>query len=89
MEITDELPSYCTVIIADNGPGFTLPTEEVVKPFISNKESGIGIGLHIADEVMNSHGGELIFPEPDQFTIPEEFKSGALVALAFKTENKE
>lgn len=87
MDITDELPGYCTVIIADNGPGFTLPTEEVVKPFISNKESGIGIGLHIAYEIMNSHGGELLFPEPDQFTIPEEFKSGALVALAFKTEN--
>lgn len=87
-EITDELPGYCTVIIADNGPGFTLPTEEVVKPFISNKESGIGIGLHIAYEIMNSHHGELLFPEPDQFTVPEEFKSGALVALAFKAEKE-
>jgi signal transduction histidine kinase len=87
-EITDELPGYCTIIIADNGPGFTLPSEEVIKPFISNKESGIGIGLHIAYEIMNSHGGELLFPEPDQFTIPEEFRSGALVALAFKIEKK-
>lgn len=87
-EITDELPGYCTIIIADNGPGFTIPTEEVIKPFISNKESGIGIGLHIAYEIMNSHNGELIFPESDQFTVPEEFKSGALVALAFKVEKE-
>mgnify|MGYP005753840587 CR=1 FL=1 len=89
IQITDELPDHCTVIIADNGPGFTLPTEDVIKPFISNKESGIGIGLHIAHEIMNSHGGDLLFPEPEQFSIPEEFRSGAIVALAFKTSNNE
>jgi hypothetical protein len=33
---------------------------------------------------MNSHEGELLFPEPDQFSIPADFKSGAIVALAFK-----
>jgi len=84
IEITDELPGYITVIIADNGPGFTLPTEDVIKPFISNKDGGIGIGLHIAYEIMNSQHGELIFPSPDQFTIPEGFREGAIVALAFK-----
>lgn len=89
IETTDELPEYCTIIIADNGPGFTLPTEDIVKPFISNKESGIGIGLHIAYEIMNSHGGELLFPDSDQFTIPDEFISGAIVALAFKIEKPE
>lgn len=89
IEITDELSQYCTIVIADNGPGFTLPTEDVIKPFISNKESGIGIGLHIAHEIMNSHGGDLLFPEPDQFSIPEEFRSGAIVALAFKTIKNE
>jgi len=87
IDISNELPGFTTIIIADNGPGFTLPTEEVVKPFISNKDGGIGIGLHIAYEIMNSHGGELLFPEPDQFTIPEEFKSGAIVSMAFKNEN--
>lgn len=87
IDISDELPGYTTIIIADNGPGFTLPTEEVIKPFISNKDGGIGIGLHIAYEIMNSHGGELLFPEPDLFSIPEEFKSGAIVAMAFKNEN--
>ena len=88
VDISDSMPGYVTIIIADNGPGFTLPTEEVVKPFISNKEGGIGIGLHIAYEIMNSHGGELIFPEPNQFDIPEDFKSGAIVGLAFKTDKK-
>jgi len=84
INITDELPDHLVIIIADNGPGFTLPTEDIVKPFISNKDGGIGIGLHIAYEVMNSHGGDLIFPGTGQFTIPSEFEMGAIVALAFK-----
>jgi C4-dicarboxylate-specific signal transduction histidine kinase len=29
IDITDEHPNYITVIIADNGPGFTLPVEEI------------------------------------------------------------
>ncbi len=87
IQITDELPKYITIVIADNGPGFTLPPDDVVKPFISNKDSGIGIGLHIAYEIMNSQGGELLFPDPNQFTIPDEFQSGAIVALAFLLDN--
>jgi signal transduction histidine kinase len=86
IDISNEIPGYVSVIIADNGPGLTLPAEDVVKPFISNKDGGIGIGLHIAYEIMNGHGGELLFPEPDLFTIPGEFKTGAIVALAFKIE---
>jgi signal transduction histidine kinase len=88
IDISDELPGYLTLIIADNGPGFTITPEDAVKPFISNKEGGIGIGLHLAFEIMNSLGGELLFPSADQFTIPKEFKSGAIVALAFKKEKK-
>ncbi|MFW9872476.1 MAG: ATP-binding protein [Candidatus Thorarchaeota archaeon] len=88
IDISDQLPGYITIVIADNGPGFTLPTEDMVKPFISNKEGGIGVGLHIAYEIMNSHEGELIFPEPEQFYLPDDFKSGAIVGLAFKTEKK-
>ena len=89
IDITDEFPGYVTIVVADNGPGFTLPPEDAVRPFISNKEGGIGIGLHLAYEIMNSHGGELLFPSADQFTIPKDFKSGAIVALAFKKEKKQ
>lgn len=84
IDISNELNGYLTILIADNGPNFTIPTEDVIKPFISNKEGGIGMGLHIAYEIMNSHGGELIFPDANQFSIPNEFHSGAIVGLAFK-----
>lgn len=86
IDITDEMPGYITILIADNGPGFTLPTEEIIKPFISNK-GGMGIGLHLAYEIMNGHDGELIFPDPYQFEIPREFQKGAIVGLAFKLKN--
>ena len=84
IDITNELPEHITILIADNGPGFALPPEDVIKPFISSKEGGIGIGLHLAYEIMNSHGGDLLFPETDDFSIPEDFKTGAIVGLAFK-----
>jgi signal transduction histidine kinase len=84
IDITHDHPDHLTILIADNGPGFTLPPEEVIKPFISSKDGGIGIGLHLAYEIMNSHGGDLLFPETGDFSIPLEFKSGAIVGLAFK-----
>lgn len=88
IDITNDHPDHLTILIADNGPGFTLPQEEVIKPFISSKEGGIGIGLHLAYEIMNSHGGDLIFPEADDFSIPQEFKKGAIVGLAFNIKKK-
>lgn len=84
INVTDERPEYLTVIVADNGPGFNLPTEQIIKPFISNKDGGIGIGLHLAYEIMNTQGGELSFPSADEFKIPTEFHDGAIVALSFK-----
>jgi phosphoglycerate-specific signal transduction histidine kinase len=84
IDITEDYPGYISVLIADNGPGFDIPPEEAVKPFISNKPDGMGLGLHLADEVMKGLKGELIFPEADDFEIPDEFKSGAIVGLAFK-----
>ncbi len=72
--------------MADNGPGFSLPTEEITKPFVSAKPDGMGLGLHIAKSVMETHGGELMFPEAGDVSIPKEFRSGAIVVLAFRKE---
>jgi len=84
IDITDEIPNYVTVVVADNGPGFTQPTNEIIKPFVSDKPGGIGIGLHLTHQIMESLGGKILFPEMELECIPEKYDKGAIIALAFK-----
>lgn len=88
VDITEDIEGYSTIIVADNGPGFALSKDELGNPFITAKPAGagMGLGLHLTKEIMNSLHGRLLFPEPDDFSIPDEFKKGAIVALAFKKE---
>jgi signal transduction histidine kinase len=88
VSISEDFPGYLSILIADNGLGFALPTEEIVKPFVSGKPDGMGIGLHIVKEVMHMQGGKLMFPEKDDFVIPDEFKNGAILVLAFRKEER-
>lgn len=74
---------YVTIIVADNGYGFTLPTEQIVKPFVTDRVGGMGLGLHLADQIMKSSGGKLIFPDNDDLYLPEEFRKGAVIGLLF------
>lgn len=86
IKISEYIPEHISIIIADNGPGFSLPAEDVIKPFVSAKPDGMGLGLHIASEVMKAHGGTLLFPDSDEVEVPEEFKNGSIVVLLFKKE---
>lgn len=73
------------LLIADNGPGFSDPPAYLRQPFITRRPEGMGLGLHIVDEVMKSHRGRLVFPEHGDVALPASY-SGALVALQFKEE---
>ena len=81
-------PHHTTILLADNGPGFTLPTDMITEPNISAKPDGMGLGLHIAKEVLKAHKGRLVFPEWGDFQIPKEYRNGAIVALQFPREKK-
>jgi len=82
-----ELKDGPAIFIADNGPGFLDPPEYLIEPFISRKPDGMGLGLHIADQVMRVQGGRLAFPETDDLSLPKAF-SGAIVALVFGVDDK-
>nr|WP_321487622.1 ATP-binding protein [uncultured Draconibacterium sp.] len=69
------------IIIADNGPGFDMPTDKLTKPFVSSKNDGMGLGLHIVSEIMKTFDGKIVFPEFGDYDLPEEFKRGAIVVL--------
>ena len=75
------------IVVADNGPGFQDPPEFLVEPFMSRRPDGMGLGLHIAHEVMLAHDGRLVFPDRDTLDLPERL-DGAVVALAFDGRGK-
>lgn len=75
---------FLNIIFADNGIGFLLPTDTVVEPFVSAKPDGIGLGLHIANEILIAQKGMLKFPEFDDISIPIDYKNGAIIAFCLK-----
>ena len=75
---------FISLIIADNGPGFSLPFNELLESFVTTKPDGMGIGLNIAREIMVSHEGKISSNEKKDIDIPKQFKDGATVILSFK-----
>jgi anti-sigma regulatory factor (Ser/Thr protein kinase) len=84
INIFEDYDDFIDIIIADNGTGFLLPTDEITEPFVSAKPGGMGLGLHIASEIMSAQGGNLNFPDWGEFEIPKAFKEGAVINLRFK-----
>jgi signal transduction histidine kinase len=51
---------WLTLRVADTGPG--LPAglaQRIFEPFVSTKETGIGLGLSICTRIVEAHGGEI------------------------------
>lgn len=85
IDVVDD-DAFIHIVIADNGTGILLPTEEITEPFVSGKKNGagMGLGLHIASEILNAQGGKISFPDNGEFEIPEDFNQGAKVVLSLK-----
>ncbi|MFA7289698.1 MAG: ATP-binding protein [Melioribacteraceae bacterium] len=83
-DIAELFSGYISLVILDNGTGFTLPPEQMIEPFVSAKPGGMGMGLHIVSEVMASHKGLITFNEDGNYEVPNSFSEGAIVILSFK-----
>lgn len=81
--LTDELSGGPAIIVADNGPGFMDEPEYLTQPFFTRKPNGLGLGLHIADEIMKVHKGKLRILQKGEVQLPNAVKNGAVVALVF------
>ncbi len=79
---SQELKEGPAIIIGDNGSGFTDELEYMVQPFFTRKVDGMGLGLHIVDEVMKVHKGKIKILEAGDIRLPPEIK-GAVIALVF------
>ncbi|MBN2610194.1 MAG: sensor histidine kinase [Bacteroidales bacterium] len=72
---------YTSIIIADNGPGFKDDISDIVRPFFTRKENGIGIGLYLVDTIMLKYGKLEIIDTDEEFVengIPNDYKGAAL-----------
>lgn len=74
------------LLIADNGKGFTIDFDSATRPFITGRrdDTSMGIGLHLANTIMDAHQGFLVQGDFDEEKLPKEFKNGAIVKLIFK-----
>lgn len=80
---TTDLEGGPAIVVADNGPGFGKDDpEDLIAPFFSRRNGGMGLGLYIVNEVMRVNKGRLVFPSPGDVELPELF-DGAVVALQF------
>lgn len=83
IDILDSGNGTLELVFADNGPGFDIPTSNITNPFVSSKNEGMGLGLHIVSQIMESLNGRIFFPEYGDYDLPNEFKNGAIVVLEF------
>ena len=87
--ITERIFGYASILVCDNGPGFKIPPELAVIPFVSGKplNVGMGLGLYISQQTMNQMNGKLLIQQDGEFNITDVVKDTDLhrsvVALCF------
>ena len=90
--VTDQIKGYNSIVVSDNGPGFKIPPDVAIKPFVTGKPNAIGsgLGLHIADEMMKAMKGQLRFLDENEIKLPEKTlelnATKAIIALCFRKE---
>jgi len=93
--ITDQIKGYNSIVVSDNGPGFSLPLDVAVEPFQTGKPHNIGsgLGLHVAKEMMTAMKGKLLLiSDENEIDFPKPVKDNrvnkAIVVLCFPKEKK-
>lgn len=79
---SDDYEQGPALIVADTGPGFQDDPDTLTEPFFTRRPEGMGLGLYYVNMVMQLSGGYLVFPEPGDVDIPEEF-DGSVIAMVF------
>ena len=60
VDVTVAAGDALTIRIADSGPGLPLGLERrIFDPFVSTKETGLGLGLSICKRIVEAHGGSI------------------------------
>ena len=60
IEILREVPERLTLSVADTGSGPAADVQQTLfDPFVTDKPDGVGLGLSVAREVVDEHGGRI------------------------------
>ena len=70
--------------VSDNGPGFKDDISDLIRPFFSRKNDGIGIGMYLIDTIMMKYGklDIISIEELSELKIPIKY-NGASLKLIF------
>ncbi|WP_205514357.1 ATP-binding protein [Longitalea arenae] len=71
-----------SIFVADNGPGFKNTPEQIVTPFFTRRDGGIGLGMYLVDTIMMKYGKLKIYTNNQEADVDSRF-SGAIVELIF------
>ncbi len=74
-----------SILIVDNGPGFKERADDIIRPFYTRKQNGIGIGMYLVDTIMIQYGKLNIVYDKDYLSkkgVPDYY-GGAAVELIF------
>jgi signal transduction histidine kinase len=60
IELSEELEGKVLLSVADSGPGPAESVrEDLFEPFVTEKADGVGLGLSVAHDVAEQHGGAI------------------------------
>ena len=80
---TTDIEEGPAIVVGDNGPGFGKDDpEDLIAPFYTRRQGGMGLGLYIVSEVMRVNHGRIVFPISGDVEVPDQIH-GAVVALQF------
>lgn len=85
---TDYFEEGPALVIADNGVGLPSDTAELVKPFVTMKPDGMGLGLYYVNLVCELNNARLVIsPNRQDVGIPPAY-DGAAFAIVFNKKSR-
>lgn len=83
---TDYFEEGPALVVADNGIGLPLDASELIKPFVTLKPDGMGLGLYYVNLVCELNNARLIIsPDREDVGIPSAY-DGAAFAIVFSKQ---
>jgi nitrogen fixation/metabolism regulation signal transduction histidine kinase len=81
---TDYFEAGPAIVVADNGPGLPAEAADLVKPFVTMKPDGMGLGLYYVNLVCELNDAQLVVsPNREDVGVPPAY-DGAAFAIIFK-----